>query len=177
MALSAPIDTERLQIMPFSEQYLTKEYVNWLNDPEIVRYSDQRFKVHTRETCKHFYESFQNSPHHFWAIVSKEYGYIGTMTAYIDTNHSVADVGILIGKKDCWGRGFGFEAWTAICHYLIRELKIRKITAGTLSVNKGMLSIMQRAGMIEDGKRIRQCLYENQEVDLVYVALFPDHLG
>lgn len=170
------IETPRMQIVTFSEKYLTQRYVSWLTDQEVVRYSDQRFRTHTLESCREYWEFFKNSPNYFWAINVQdgELGYIGTMTAYHDTNHSVADVGILIGEKKTWGSGYGSEAWIAVCDYLLRIEEIRKVTAGTLTVNIGMLKIMQRTGMVDDGRRNRQCLHEGLEVDMVHKALFRE---
>jgi len=177
MAQSPVIETERLKIIPFSEEYLTLRYVNWLNDPEVVRYSNQRYRHHTLDSCKAYLESFDGTPNYFWAIVARDsnLGHIGTMTAYINTVHSVADVGILIGERTVWGIGYGSEAWRAVCAYLLSNIGIRKVTAGTLSVNKAMLKLMRRTGMIEDGRRIRQCVSDGIEADMVHAAVFREN--
>ena len=128
------------------------------------------------ESCRAYRQSFQNTPHHFWAIVATDtnLGHIGNLNAYVDTQHSIADIGILIGERSAWGRGYGSEAWMAVCKHLLCEQGLRKITAGTLSVNIPMLTIMQKAGMTEDGRRVRQALWEDQEVDMIYAALWRD---
>ena len=149
-------------------------YVGWLNDPVVTRYSEQRHRTHTLESCRAYRQSFQDTPHHFWAIVATdtELGHIGNLNACVDTHNSVADIGILIGERGAWGRGYGSEAWTTVCRHLLCEQGLRKITAGTLSVNIPMLTIMQKAGMTEDGRRVRQALWEGQEVDMIYAALW-----
>jgi len=170
------IVTPRLRITPFAEQYLTLRYVGWLNDPEIVKFSDQRFIEHTLASCREYWQSFTNSPNFFWAIICRdsELGHIGNINAYVDIQHSVADVGILVGERRAWAKGYGLEAWLAVCEYLFRVGNVRKITAGTLSVNVGMLKIMERAGMIDDGRRRRQHLWNGEPVDVIYAALFRD---
>lgn len=176
MAESQLIETPRLRIVLFSEEYLTPRYVGWLNDPEVVRYSEQRHRTHTLESCKAYWQSFVGTPHYFWAIVARDHqlGHIGNMNAYLDTVNSVADIGILIGERDVWGCGYGLEAWSAVCNFLLEKIGIRKVTAGTLTVNTAMVRIMQRAGMVEDGRRIRQCIFEGKEVDIIHTALFSD---
>ncbi len=176
MTRSAAIETRRLRIVPFSEEHLTLRYVSWLNDPEVVRYSDQRFRTHTLESCREYWQSFASTSHFFWAIVARDsqLGHIGNINAYVETPHKLADVGIMIGERSAWRGGYGSEAWMAVCDYLIYEAGIRKVSAGTLSVNKAMLGVMRRAGMIEDGRRIRQCLYEGHEVDVIHMALFRE---
>lgn len=168
------IETKRLILVPFSEKYLTYRYIGWLNDPEVVRYSDQRFKKHTLESCRKYMRSFDGTPNRFWAIVSKDkgLGHIGNITVYNDTAHSTADIGIMIGEKSAWGKGYGTEAWVAVCDYLLKKAKVRKITVGTLSVNRPMLGIIRKSKMVPDGIRKRQCLFNGREVDMVHAALF-----
>jgi ribosomal-protein-alanine N-acetyltransferase len=176
MAQSSVIETKRLLIVPFSEEHLTPRYVSWLNDPEVVRYSNQRYRTHTLQSCREYWESFEGTPNYFWAVVARDVqlGHIGNMTAYVNTIHSVADVGILIGEQAVWGRGYGSEAWIAVCDYLLHGLGIRKVTAGTLSIHTAMLAVMRRTGMVEDGRHTRQCLFEGREVDMVHAAFFRE---
>jgi RimJ/RimL family protein N-acetyltransferase len=173
MAISSIIETLRLIIEPFSEKHLTQRYVNWLNDKEVVKYSEQRHKQHTFESCKKYFESFANTPNYFWAISLRDTkAHIGNMNAYINTMNKVADIGILLGDREMWGKGYGLEAWKAVCDHLFDNVGIRKITAGTLVLNTGMLNIMIRSGMIEDGRRIRHYLFEGREVDVLHYALY-----
>lgn len=176
MATSDIIETPRLTIEPFGEQHLTEHYVSWLNDPRVVEFSDQRFERHTVEDCRRYWESFRTSPHFFWAILLRDAvgGHVGTMTAYVEERHSVADLGILIGNARAWGKGYATEAWSAICDYLFRRTGLRKVSAGTIEPNTGMIRVMEKAGMIEDGKRLRQLLWNGREVDVVHRALFRE---
>ena len=174
MADSCVIETDRLQIVPFSEEHLTATYVSWLNDPEVVRYSEQRHRSHTLESCKDYWQSFLKTPNYFWAIVARDarLGHIGNMNAYVDAPNLVADVGIMIGERQVWGLGFGLEAWTAVCGYLLGNVRMRKLTAGCLSVNTAMLRVMHRTGMVEEARLRRQRLFEGQELDTIHTAIF-----
>lgn len=174
MAESRIIETKRLTIFPFSDKFITNEYVGWLNNPEIVRFSEQRHKNHSIESCKDYWLTFSGTLNYFWAITLKNKGYehIGNINAYVDEPNKTADIGILIGEKTLWSCGFGLEAWNVICLFLINEIHIRKITAGTMSSNTGMIRIFTKSGMIEDGRRLRQCILDGKEVDVSYYALF-----
>lgn len=174
MAEGPILETPRLRITPFSELYLTPRYVGWLNDPEVVRFSEQRHRVHTLESCRSYWLSFSGTPHYFWAIVVTDGtpGHIGNINAYVDPENQLADVGILIGEKRSWNRGYGLEAWLAVCGYLLDTGGMRKVTAGAMAVNKGMLRIMEKSQMVADGRRIRQCVVNGEGVDVIYAALF-----
>lgn len=122
--------------------------------------------------------SLRKGPHYFWAIsvFRDKLGHIGNITAYVDEANKTADLGILIGEIKAWGKGYAAEAWIAVCKYLFKKMNIRKITAGTMSSNERMLNLMKRAGMSNDGRRIRQYNLEGKEVDVIHKAIFKERL-
>lgn len=176
MAISPIIETARLRIEPFGERHLSERYVGWLNDPEVVRYSDQRFRTHTLESCRAYWQSFAATPHYFWAVIAEDKGleHIGNLNAYVEPHHGVADLGILIGERQAWRQGYGLEAWLAVCGYLFSTGVARKISAGCLAANLPMTSMMNRAGMIPDGVRTGHALFEGKPMDIIHAALFVE---
>jgi RimJ/RimL family protein N-acetyltransferase len=139
----------------------------------VVRYSEQRHRIHTVETCLDYAKSFRGTSNLFLAITvpGSNPKFIGTMTAYIDSANLVADMGILIGARQASGHGYATEAWTAVCRALFAT-GIRKVTAGTLEVNAPMIRLMRRVGMVPDGTRPRQFLYDGREVALIHMAMY-----
>jgi RimJ/RimL family protein N-acetyltransferase len=174
--LSGEIVTKRLRIVPFSERHLTQRYIGWLNDRDLLKYSEQRHKVHTRETCQAYLATFRESDNKFWAIEEclEGHGHIGTMTAYIDSRNDVADIGILLGERGVQGRGYALEAWLGVCAWLFDVQRVRKVSAGTLSVNVRMLRIMELSSMLPDGVRKRHIIWNGVAVDVVHMALFQE---
>jgi ribosomal-protein-alanine N-acetyltransferase len=63
-----------------------------------------------------------------------------------------ANMGILIGDKSVWGKGFGTEAWCAVMKYLF-DHGIRKVEAGFALPNTGMRRICNKSGMKYEGSR------------------------
>ena len=58
--------------------------------------------------------------------------------------------------------------------WLKNREEVRKITAGTVSINKPMLALMSAANMIQDGHRRRHQIIKGNEVDVMYFAIFND---
>lgn len=174
MAHAPILETSRLSLVPFSEEHLNDRYIGWLNDPEVVRFSELRHTSHNIDSCRAYFESFAESPHYYFAIMAHDsaIGHIGNITAHVDLANQVADIGILLGEKRIWGSGYGSEAWTAVCDFLLNTAGLRKITAGTMASNRGMLGVMKSAGMFEEGRRIRQYLRDGRPEDLCLFALF-----
>jgi RimJ/RimL family protein N-acetyltransferase len=173
--MSVLFETKRLRGERFEEKHLSDRYVGWLRDPEVVRYSEQRFREHTLESCQDYLRSFEGTPNVFVALIGKEGNdHVGNMNAYVEERHRVADIGVLLGR-DTWGKGYGAEAWLAMMDYLFRSLPtLRKITGGCVANNEAMVRIMRRCGMQDDGRRSKQYVYDGAEVDIVYAAAFRD---
>lgn len=173
MPISRDIETERLKLTPFDPaQHLNARYVGWLNDPDVVQYSEQRHKSHTLESCAAFVASFNNSPSYLWAIVQKsDSTHIGNIHADIDPDNGIADVAILIGAHEIWGQGYGLEAWNGVLDWLKTQSNTRKIVAGCMRSNIAMHSIMVKSGMIDDGQRQKHYLLDGKPEDIIFCAL------
>ena len=155
----------------FQPEDITPTYLGWLNDPVLMRFSNQRFKSHTVESSAGYLSSFQNSSNLF--LVLRAGGQqIGTMTAYVTPHHGTADMGLLVGPE-FHGRGFGADAWGALMRHLFAG-GVRKITGGTVRPNVAMARIMKGCGMVPDGVRVGQELIEGCPEDVLHFAKFRD---
>jgi len=164
-----PIIGKKVILEKFTERHLTSEYVGWLNNKDIVRFSNQRFYRHTLASCQQYLSSFDGSDNLFLAILVDDV-FVGTMTAYIRNVHQIADMGIMLSQQ-VWGQGIGLDAWQTLMDYLLKR-GIRKVTGGTLRCNVAMHKIMLRAGMVPDGVRVDQELVAGCAVDVLYFAKF-----
>lgn len=176
MAVSPDIRTKRLLITPFVHRYLSRRYIGWLNDQDVTRFSGQRHRKHTVESCRDYAESFENTPNYFWAILEMDcdFFHIGNINAYVDPANGIADIGIIIGEKTAWGKGYAAEAFETLFEFFIEKQGLAKITAGTVRPNVQMLKVMQKVGMVEDG--IRRChhVVEGVRVDVIHMAMFGE---
>lgn len=172
----------RVRLRPFTAADITEAHIGWLNDPEVVRYSNQRFVRHTRASCASYLAGFAASANLFASLrVSRpdaacadESGElaVGTLTAYRSLPHGTADVGILLGERAVWGQGIGLEAWQLFTDWLLTTPGLRKLTAGTLACNRAMLAVAERSGMQREGVRRAQEIVHCVPTDIVHFARF-----
>lgn len=160
-------------IEPFGPGDIGAEYLGWLNDPEVVRFSNQRFAYHDRESALRYLAGFSGTENLFLAVRDAASGaLVGTMTAYRSRHHGTADVGIMIGARVIWGRGYGDAAWSGLLDWLLRHGGARKVTAGTLACNRGMVRLAEKASMTIEGVRRAQEIVEGSPEDIVLYAKF-----
>ena len=165
----------KVSLRPFTLQDITDDYIGWLNDPEVTRYSNQRFFVHDRASCKAYFASFADTANAFLSIhTTLNPTAIGTMTAYRNLHHKTCDAGIMVGNRSYWGGGYGQEAWNLLTNWLLSEGEVRKLTAGCLAANQAMVRLMERSGMVHEATREGQELLDGEPTDIVHYARFAD---
>ncbi len=143
------------------ENDINKRYLSWLNDKEITRYMDTgTFPTSLRE-LKDFYGRIANSKNDvMFAIVSKKNNlHIGNIKlGGINWIHRYADLGIMIGDKRYWGKGYGREACCILLEYAFHKLNLNKVILGVYSIHKSAISAYMKVGLRIEG-RIENMLY------------------
>ncbi len=168
-----PLVGPRLLLRATRSSDITPQHVAWLNDPQVVQFSNQRFVQHTLDSCLRYHAGFELSANVYASVrLRSSDEAIGTLTAYRNVQHGTADIGILIGDCNCWGLGLGLEAFTLLASWLDTLPGMRKLTCGMLACNHGMLALALRAGFAREAVRVGQELVHGQPVDLVHCARF-----
>ncbi|GGA11901.1 hypothetical protein GCM10010923_23210 [Blastomonas marina] len=166
---------QKVVLRTFGADDVSEAYIGWLNNPEVTRFSNQRFRTHDRASCEAYLASFEGSDNLFVSVRDAADGAaVGTMTAYRNAHHGTCDVGIMIGQRDYWGGGYGQEAWDLLTGWLLSEGGVRKLTAGCLAPNKGMVRLMERSGMHLEATRKRHEIVDGAPEDIVLYARFAD---
>ena len=79
--------------------------------------------------------------------------HIGNVMYYgYDANQREAEIGITIGHRDYWSRGFGVDVVQSMLGFLFEEKRLRRVYLHTLTWNYRAQKAFERAGF----KRIRQ---------------------
>lgn len=146
------IDIER-----FEQEDITVEYLSWLSDKELMRYSSQGNLNHTVNTSLSYIDELRSGEGEFLKIIlSRTKEMIGTLSLR-RTSLEVIDLGIMIGAQNSKGRGAGTKAWGMGLIYAWENFPIERITAGAKYENKAMINIIQRSGMIFDKAYLDNC--------------------
>lgn len=149
-------------------------YCRWMNEPATNRFLESRFYPHSIETLREYIVDKQgDNLNAFFAIVLNNGDrHIGNIKlGPVDSNHRLADIGILIGEKDCWGKGYALEAINLIVDYAFNTLNLHKVTAGCYAPNKGAIRAFEKAGFVQEGVRKAHCFFEGEYVDDVLLGL------
>jgi len=150
-----------------------ERYHRWMNDPAITQYLESRFVPHSIESLSSFIKQFQDDRNNiFLAIVTNnDDEHIGNIKlGPINWIHRSADIGIIIGEKSCWGKGYASEAITLLANFAFNSLNLHKLTAGCYETNQGSLKAFQKAGFQIEGVRKENNFSDGKYVDGVLLG-------
>jgi len=168
------LEGKRLYLREVRPSDVSENYYRWMNDPEVTHYLESRFYPNSIEGLREYVESkLGDRDNVFLAIVLKEGGrHIGNIKlGPINWIHRFADVGIVIGEKDCWGKGYATESIRLVVDYAFHVLNLHKVTAGCYSLNEGSAKAFQKAGFVVEGTHRQQYYCCGSYVDGVLLGL------
>ena len=104
-----------------------EHFVRWFADMEVTRYLNRRMAV-TLEQERDYLKKIGESKDDVWWMIDAEAKPIGATGIHrinwLDANGTT---GIMIGEKDCWGRGYATEAMRLRTRHAFRELNLHKL--------------------------------------------------
>lgn len=148
---------EKIYLRLLNIQDATMEYVTWMNDYEIVKFTESQLCNKTIGTIESYIKDVSNDKNYAFAIIDKITDkHIGNVKiGSINWIHRSADIGIIIGSKNYHGKGIGVEAYKLALDYAFYHLNLRRIVAGAVALNEASMRLHEAAGF--------QMLYEEKE--------------
>ena len=145
---------KRLFLDKLSDTDASVTYMGWLNDPLTNQFLESRYSSATLESLSGFIETCNGDPDlHLFGIFELESGrHVGNIKlGPVDTKHHHGDIGLIIGEKDCWGKGYATEAIQLICEFAFLTLKLHKVTASMYAENTNSYKAFIKAGFNREG--------------------------
>lgn len=148
----------------------------WFADREVVKYSLGAWifpwsKSETATWLKRTLEEKEETLS--LGVVEKEtkqlIGYAGI--ASISRINRSGEYYILLGEKNCWGKGYGTEATRLIIHYGFASLNLHRIMLTVSSLNTGGVKAYTKAGFQQEGVLRQACYRDGAYHDKIVMAI------
>lgn len=149
MTLQSAIETDRLLLRSLTESDVSDVYVGWLNDPVVNQFLEVRFGTHTVTSTREFVVNVNASSDTLLLGIFKRDSlqHIGNIKlGPINSHHLRADIGLMIGDRSEWGKGYASEAIAGIVRHAFFSIGLRKVCAGCYSANIGSLKAFEKVG-------------------------------
>ena len=158
---------EKYSLSPLTLDDITKEYIAWLNDPIVNKFLEVKHVNQTLETVTEYINDFyKDNEQYIWGIYSKEDRLIGTVNlCSINRYHNMAELGLMIGNTDYWGKSASEEAVSLVLDFAFDTLELNRVSGGTYSTNIGMIFTYKRLGFTREGVMRKSLLEGDKYID------------
>ncbi len=150
---SPKITSEHYNIRPFKMGDV-ELWQKWDTDPEVQAFMPEPRSVTQDITTQYEYinECENDEEGFYWSIETIDGITIGTVAlTEFNEYHGVANLGIVVGDKNYWGKGVATEVINAVAHYAFEHLGIFSIGAEVEEGNIPMMKALEKVGFTQDG--------------------------
>jgi RimJ/RimL family protein N-acetyltransferase len=153
---------ERLRLRAI-ERADVGHFYEWVNDPEVTLGLSLYLPMSNLDE-EHWFESIATRDSHErpLAIELREgeaWRLIGNCGAFaIEWVNRSAELGIMIGDKSAWNKGYGTEAMTLLAGHCFDTLNLHRVFLRVFADNLRARRSYQRAGFVEEGA-LRQAVF------------------
>lgn len=151
----------------------------WLNDREVMRFLGGRYQFSLLAEENWMRERTSKAMGYGgdmgFAIQTKDGRHIGNTGLHqASPENRAADFGIMIGEKDCWGRGLGTDALRTLCRFGFEEMNLNRIALDVYDFNERAIASYLKSGFVEEGRRRKDIYRHGAYIDVVMMALLRD---
>lgn len=161
-------------ITPLTKEIVSKSnYKNWFLDPKITFYNTHGRLVFKEEDISSFIEKANDDHTITWAMLRKYDKYhIGNIALQsINFIDKTAELAILIGETEIWGKGYGTDACELVLKHAFEKLNLNRIYLGTIEPNIGMRKVAEKLNMALEGKSMEAFWFNGKYVPIYHYAI------
>ncbi|MFW5714024.1 MAG: GNAT family N-acetyltransferase [Brevefilum sp.] len=160
---------ERIRLRAVEKEDITS-FLHWVNDEDVTE-NLFLFSPMSRFEEEKWYESMMKKPTSEHVLVIEvidqspqvDYRPIGTCQFQnLDWRSRSAEIGIMIGEKSFWDRGYGTETMRLLLRHGFNTLNLHRIWLQVYAKNKRGIRAYEKAGFVYEGK-YRQAHYQEGE--------------
>jgi RimJ/RimL family protein N-acetyltransferase len=163
-----------------SPEVMSKMFVRWDRDTEAHRLADS-VPAHLwsekwmKEFAEKRMEKQSEQAYRFWIRTLAEDKLIGDVGLWVNSwTHGEAWVGIMIGERDFWGKGYGTDAMRLAVQYGFTEMNLRRISLGLHAYNLRALKSYEKVGFKMEGCIRGEGLRDGQRYDGYYMGILRE---
>lgn len=100
--------------------------------------------------------------------------HIGFFVLWVDLIHSEAWVGIGVGDREFWGKGYGTDMMKLCLQYAFTELNVHRVSLGLLEYNPRALRSYEKSGFRLEGRTRKDVMREGKRYDSLWMGILRD---
>ncbi len=149
----------------------------WINDREVIRHLTVRYPM-SRADERRWLEGqatngFANGVH--LAIETKEGAHIGNTDLFsVRPEDRKAELGIMIGEKEYWSKGYGTDAIVSLLRFAFDEMNLQRVWLTVDESNARAIACYRKCGFEEEVRLRRDRFVDGQYWDTVVMGILRE---
>lgn len=149
-------------------------FARWFDDPEITIYLSNAYPAVSREHEQRFFDRAHSEPYTY-SIVTNEGVLIGNCNLHnLDLAKRSAEVGIVIGDKDYWGRGYGREAIGLLLEIAFDGIGLHRVGLQHVDMNERGHRCYLACGFVEEGRLRSEDYIQGRYHDTILMSILEN---
>ncbi len=171
---------ELVHLVAEDPETIAESFSRWSNDSEYTRllFSGVTYPRSKKSVKEWIEKQREKNPPEFLLFMIRRLeddrliGEIGLDG--IKWNHGTCFVGISIGEREMWGKGYGTDAMRIILRFAFTELNLHRISLDVFEYNPRAIRSYEKAGFVSEG-RVRSVLNkEGKRWDFLFMGILKD---
>lgn len=154
-----------------------EKWAQWDTDLAVtIPLGDEAYVPTSLEKAQEMLSSALKNREHVFSIVDlATSAVIGRgMLFNVDHVNRTAMLGIVIGEKEYWGRGYGQEATRLLVEYGFDLLNLNSIMLGTFEFNQRAIHCYEKVGFREIGRRRQARIIGGRKYDAILMDIVAE---
>ncbi len=176
---SPTIKTQNYIIRPFKKEDALL-WQSWDIDPEIQSHmpEPENESQDISQQYEYIEECEKDEEGYYWSVETNDGVTIGTVSLFeINSHHKNANVGIVIGDKNYWGKGVATEVLQTLSSYAFEYLDVVRISAEVEANNISMQKVFEKVGFVQDGVFKKARVKEGKRIDVLHFGIVKNILN
>jgi len=157
-----------------------EKWAKWFNDLAVtLPLGDEAYMPSTLESEQETVVSILKNKGYVFSIVDLESDTLIGRCLLFDMNKvdRTAMMGIVIGEKDYWSKGYGQEATRLLLDYAFNLLNLNSIMLGAFSFNTQAINCYLKVGFKEIGRRRQARIIGNKKYDTILMDILAEEFA
>lgn len=171
------IESDHIYLRKVTCDDVTDAYHGWMNDSRVTQFLEIRFQSWSKKNISDYVNSMAKKPNIlFLAICLKRNSrHIGNIKlGPINRVHGFAEIGIIIGDKECWGKGLATETIALLTEYAFKTLDLNRVSAGCYENHMSSLKAFEKVGFQQEGLRRKMRKFENKYIGQIVMGMLKE---
>jgi RimJ/RimL family protein N-acetyltransferase len=148
----------------------------WFNDRDVTRFLESGRYPISRESERQWLENAVRNRSAFsdvlMAIETKDGVHIGNIGLHQGSpEHRTAKLGVAIGEKGYWSKGYGADAIRLILRFAFEQMNLNRVELGTFDFNERAQACYRKCGFVEEGRRRQDRFVDGTYHDLLIMGI------